>query len=236
MIPSMPDAPSERTRVRRLPGRGAYDRATIDAILDEALVCHFGFLEGRQPFVVPTIHARIGDTVYLHGSSASRTMRRAAEGVEVCVTVTLVDGLVLARSTFHHSMNYRSVMLLGRARAVVDSEEKLEALRALSEHVLPGRWDEARPPNETEMKATSVVAVAIDEVSAKVRTGGPLDDESDLSAGCWAGVLPLRIVADPPVASDDLAPGVEPSPAVARDRRFAPSGTGTAPARPGTAR
>lgn len=220
MICVVASAPSDRVRVRRLPARGAYDRATIDAILDAAPICHLGLVEDGQPFVVPTIHARAGDVVYLHGSSASRAMRRAGEGTSVCVTATLLDGLVLARSAFHHSMNYRSVVLVGRARAVVERDEKLAALRSISEHVLPGRWDEVRAPNEVEMKATSVVALAIDEASAKVRSGGPLDDAEDLSIGCWAGVLPLRIVAGAPIPSDDLAPGIALSPAVERDRRF----------------
>ncbi|MFM7736614.1 MAG: pyridoxamine 5'-phosphate oxidase family protein [Alphaproteobacteria bacterium] len=228
MIRTMPAAPTDRVRVRRLPARGAYDRTTIDAILDEALVCHLGLVEDGQPFVVPTIHARSGDLVYLHGSSASRAMRRAGEGVDVCVTATLLDGLVLARSAFHHSMNYRAVVLLGRPRAVVDPEEKLAALRAISEHVLPGRWDEVRAPNDVELKATSVVALAIDEASAKVRTGGPLDDAEDLALDCWAGVLPLRLVAGAPLPAGDLAPGIAPSPAVGRDRRHAPGQTGQA--------
>ena len=216
----MGEPPSDRVRVRRLPARGAYDRATIDAILDEAPICHLGLVEAGQPFVIPTIHARAGDVVYLHGSSASRAMRRAGEGTSVCVTATLLDGLVLARSAFHHTMNYRSVVLLGRARPVVDHDEKLSALRSISEHVLPGRWDEVRPPNEVEMKATSVVALAIDEASAKLRSGGPLDDADDLALACWAGVLPLRLVAGAPIPSNDLAQGIDFSPAVERDRRF----------------
>lgn len=216
----MHEAPSDRVRVRRLPARGAYDRATIDAILDEAPICHLGLVEDGQPFVIPTIHARADDVVYLHGSSASRAMRRAGEGIAVCVTATLLDGLVLARSAFHHTMNYRSVVLLGRARPVADRDEKLAALRAISEHVLPGRWDEVRAPNDIEMKATSVVALAIDEASVKLRTGGPLDEVDDLAIDCWAGVLPLELVAGTPIPSADLAPGIELSPAVERDRRF----------------
>src|SRR5262250_337487 len=166
--------PSERTTVRRLPKRAAYDHATIDAILDEALHCHLGFALDGQPYVIPTIHARVSDRVYVHGSAASRMLRTLAGAVPACLTVTLVDGLVLARSAFHHSMNYRSVVVLGTAHAVVEPAEKLAALRAVVEHVVPGRWGEVRPPNERELKATSVLSLSLDEASAKIRSGGPL--------------------------------------------------------------
>lgn len=221
MVGAMAKPPSDRTRVRRLPGRGAWDRATIDVILDEALVCHLGFVDEGQPFVIPTIHARSGDVVWLHGSSASRAMRCAGDGRPICVTVTLQDGLVLARSAFHHSMNYRSVVLLGSARAVTDPDEKTRALRDLSEHVMPGRWAEVREPNPIELRATTVVALPIDEASAKIRSGGPIDDEADLALECWAGVVPIGLVSGPPVPSPDLAPGTSFSKAAAADRRFA---------------
>src|SRR5947208_16052840 len=169
-------SPSERTRVRRFPGRACYERATIDAILDEGLVCHVGFVHEGQPFVLPTTYARVGDALYLHGSAASRMLRGLAAGIPVCVTVTLLDGLVFARSAFHHSMNYRSVVILGVATEVTQPGERLRALRAIVEHVTPGRWTAVRPPNERELKATSVLRLPIVEASAKVRSGGPLDD------------------------------------------------------------
>jgi uncharacterized protein len=186
-----------RTRLHRVPGRGTYDRATIDAILDEGLVAHVafadGFGDGAQPFVMPMAYARLGTEVILHGARASRALGTAAGGAPLCVTVTLIDGLVLARSAFHHSMNYRSVVILGRARELTDKEEKRAAMDALVNHVLPGRAAEARAANEKELAATRVVALPIDEASAKVRTGGPLDDEEDLAVPCWAGHLPLRL-------------------------------------------
>src|SRR5689334_14903795 len=184
---------SERTTIRRLPRRAAYDRATVEAILDEALHCHLGFAVDGQPYVIPTIHARAADRVYVHGSAASRMLRATGAGIPVCLTVTLVDGLVFARSAFHHPMNYRSVVVLGAARAVVEPEEKLAALHAIVEHVAPGRWGTVRPPSEQELRATTVLAVPLDEVSAKLRTGPPLDDEEDYALACWAGVLPLRL-------------------------------------------
>src|SRR5262249_23995964 len=177
LAPMDPLPPSERATVRRLPKRAAYDRATIDAILDEALHCHLGFVVDGQPYVIPTIHARVGDRVYVHGSAASRMLRTLADGVAACLTVTLVDGLVFARSAFHQSMNYRSVVVLGTARAVVEAGEKLAALRAVVEHVVPGRWSEVRPPNERELRATSVLSLSLAEASAKIRTGGPLDHQ-----------------------------------------------------------
>ncbi|MEO5857952.1 MAG: pyridoxamine 5'-phosphate oxidase family protein [Pyrinomonadaceae bacterium] len=190
---------TERTRVKRLPNRGAYDRETIYAILDEAFICHVGYVMDGQPCVIPTGYARIGDDLYIHGSSASRMLRNLAQGVDVCVTVTLVDGLVLARSAFHHSINYRSVVVLGKATLVDDPVEKEKALEAFTEHVIPGRWPEIRWPNELELKATSVLKLPIEEASAKVRTGDPKDDEEDYEMDIWAGVLPLTVVAGEPI-------------------------------------
>ena len=192
--------PTERTQVKRLPKRGKYDRETVHAILDAAFVCHVGFCVDGQPYVIPTNYGRSGDTVYLHGSAASRMLRTLSEGVPVCVTVTHIDGLVLARSAFHHSVNYRSVVMLGNARLVDDPAEKMEALRLFTEHVMKGRWDEVRWPTDQEMKATTVLALPLEEVSAKVRTGGPVDDEADYTLPVWAGVLPLEMVPKEPVA------------------------------------
>jgi len=192
--------PTEHTQVKRLPKRGKYDRETVHAILDAAFVCHVGFSVEGQPYVIPTNYGRSGDTVYLHGSAASRMLRTLSEGVPVCVTVTLVDGLVLARSAFHHSVNYRSVVMLGAARLVEDPAEKMEALRLFTEHVMKGRWNEVRWPTEQEMKATTVLALPLEEVSAKVRTGGPVDDEADYTLPVWAGVLPLEMVPKEPIA------------------------------------
>ena len=197
---------TERTQVKRLPKRGAYDRETVYKILDEAFVCHVGFVADGQPFVIPTNFGRAGDTLYLHGSAASRMLRTLSEGVPVCVTATLVDGLVLARSAFHHSVNYRSVVILGAARLVEDPGEKMEALRLFTEHIMKGRWEEIRRPNEQEMKATSVLALQLEEVSAKVRTGGPIDDEEDYSLPVWAGVLPLPVTPGSPMPDARLNP------------------------------
>jgi len=209
---------TSRTTVRRLPQRGVYDRAAVFAILDEALVCHVGFVRDGQPFVIPTIFARVEDRLYLHGSAASRMLGALAEGADVCVTVTLVDGLVLARSAFHHSMNYRSVVVLGRARLVTDANEKRAALEAVVEHVVPGRSREVRDPSERELLATSVLCLDLLEVSAKVRTGPPVDDAEDMDRPCWAGEIPLRLEAQAPVADPQLRAGVEPSP-IARNYR-----------------
>jgi nitroimidazol reductase NimA-like FMN-containing flavoprotein (pyridoxamine 5'-phosphate oxidase superfamily) len=184
---------TERTRVRRLPKRGAYDSETINSILDEAFVCHIGFVVDGQPYVIPTGFARIDNDLYIHGSSASRMLRSLAEGVQVCVTVTLVDGLVLARSAFHHSMNYRSVVILGKATLIEEPQEKDRAMEALTEHIVPGRWKDVRWPTELELKATSVLKVPIEEASAKIRTGGPVDDEEDYALPVWAGVVPCRL-------------------------------------------
>ena len=193
---SPPGAPSPRTQVRRAPTRAHYDREEIDAILDEALVCHLGFVQDGQPYVIPTIHARVGDVLYLHGSAASRALRVAAEQ-PVCVTVTLVDGLVLARSAFHHSMNYRSVVVLGQPE-VVEGDELDVAFEAIVEHVVPGRWADARPPNDKERRATTALRLPIDEASAKVRPGGVNDDPEDLDVDVWAGVLPVGLTFGAP--------------------------------------
>jgi nitroimidazol reductase NimA-like FMN-containing flavoprotein (pyridoxamine 5'-phosphate oxidase superfamily) len=190
--------PSERTRVRRLPRRAAYDRTTIHAILDEGLVCHLAFAAEGQPYAIPTAYARIGDHLYVHGSTASRTLRAAA-GSPVCLTVTLIDGLVLARSAFHHSMNYRSVIVLGAAEEVADEDERLAAMRALVERIAPGRWTEIRQPNPQELKATTILRLSLAEASAKIRTGPPIDDQEDLPLPCWAGVVPLALTAAAPV-------------------------------------
>jgi nitroimidazol reductase NimA-like FMN-containing flavoprotein (pyridoxamine 5'-phosphate oxidase superfamily) len=206
---------SQRVRVRRLPKRAAYDRATIHAILDEALVCHLGFVHNGQPFVIPTLHARIGERLYVHGSSASRMLGSLGAGVPACVTVTLLDGLVLARSAFHHSVNYRSVVLLGTAVAVTDEAEKVAALRAFTEHLVPGRWDDVRPPTSQELKATSVLYLPLEEASAKVRTGPPVDDEEDYALGAWAGVVPLQLQASAPLDDPLLNAGIV-APAYAR--------------------
>ena len=200
--------PSERMRVRRRAERGRYDRASVHAILDEALVCHVGFAAEGQPWVIPTAYARDGETLYLHGSPASRMLRHVSDGVPVCVTVTLVDGIVLARSAFHHSMNYRSVVVVGRARAVDDAEERLRALRALVEHVARGRWAETRRPNARELAQTLVLALPLAEASAKVRTGPPLDDAEDRALPFWAGVVPLALAPGAPAPDAGLAAGV----------------------------
>jgi uncharacterized protein len=198
--------PTERTTVKRLPTRGAYDRAAVHQILDEALICHLGFVVDGQPFVIPTIHVRIGETIYVHGSPASRMLRTLAQGVPACVTVTHVDGLVLARSAFHHSMNYRSVVVFGTATVVDDSEKKFEVLHALTDHLIRGRWDEIRRPSPHELKRTLLLAIPIDEASAKVRVGPPLDEEEDYTLAVWAGVLPLRVTASSPIADPRLSP------------------------------
>ena len=198
---------TERTRVRRLPKRGNYDREQVYAILDEAFICHVGFVADGQPFVIPTAFGRSGDVLYLHGSAASRMLKTLDQGVAICVTVSLVDGLVLARSAFHHSINYRSVVVLGTARAVRDEAEKMEALRVVSDHIIRGRWDEVRLPTAQEMKATLVLALPLEEASAKIRTGMPVDDEEDYGMDVWAGVLPLRTVAGEPIPDDRLKSG-----------------------------
>jgi uncharacterized protein len=208
-----PKAPSPRTRVRRMPARGDYERETIDATLDEGLVAHLGFSVDGQPYVVPTLHARVGEQVYFHGSSASRTVRALAAGVQMCLTVTLLDGLVLARSAVHHSVNYRSVVVLGQARAIVEPAEKMAAIEAFTERLIPGRWDEVRGPTAKELKAIQVLALALDEASAKLRVGPPVDDEEDYALDTWAGVIPLSTVAGEPTPDERLSEGIAPSPA-----------------------
>jgi hypothetical protein len=206
---------SDRTRVRRVPYRACYDRATIDAILDAALIAHVGFVgANQQPFVIPMAVARDGDLLLLHGSTASRLMRTIAGGADVCVTVTHLDGVVVSRSVFDSSMNYRSVVVLGRARPIADRTEKLAALHALVDHLIPGRWDEARPPSEQELKATLVLALPIDEASAKIRTGPPRDDETDVALPFWAGEIPLTTVALEPVVDRLVPTGLEVPPSV----------------------
>jgi nitroimidazol reductase NimA-like FMN-containing flavoprotein (pyridoxamine 5'-phosphate oxidase superfamily) len=200
---------SDRVRVRRQPERGLYDRASIDAILDAGLIAHVAFLAGDQPFCLPTLYARLGDQVYIHGSRASRTLRALAAGTEACLTVTLVDGLVLARSVFEHSANYRSAVLLGSFRRIEGEQERLSAYEAFTERLLPGRWREARPPTPQELKATQILAMRIDEASAKARSGPPSDDASDDAAlDVWAGVLPLRTAFGEPESSPGLRDGI----------------------------
>jgi len=191
--------PTPRTRVVREPDRGVYDRDTLNHVLDEAFLCHIGFVVDGQPYVIPTSYGRDGDVLYVHGSAASRMLRNLSQGIPVCITVTLLDGLVVARSVFNHSMNYRSVVILGTATLVDNPEEKLKALRALSEHILPQRWDDVRQPNEKELKATSVLRIPIEEFSAKVRTGPPIDDEPDYAFPTWAGVIPLEMQSGTPI-------------------------------------
>ncbi len=201
-----------RTTLKRLPQRGLFDRESINQILDEGFICHVGFAVEGQPFVIPTGYARASDRLFIHGSQASRMLRTVGQGIEVCLTVTLIDGLVLARSAFHHSMNYRAVVVFGRAAVVDQREEKLAALRALSEHMIPGRWDDVREPNERELQLTTVLSLPLDEASAKVRTGPPIDDEEDyeMSVSVWAGVIPLRLVANAPIPDPRLPAEIDP--------------------------
>src|SRR5215471_3651642 len=209
-------AMSERTRVVREPQRAVYDREVINAILDEGLVCHVGFTAERQTYVIPTMYARMGDAIYFHGSAASRMLRGLASGLNVCVTVTLADGLVLARSVFNHTMNYRSVVALGNAALVDEPGEKLAALRAFTEKILPGRWNEARRPYQKELQATTILRLPLDEVSAKVRSGGVEDDAEDYALKVWAGVVPLRLVSDGPVRDERCEASI-PTPEYAKD-------------------
>lgn len=204
--------PTERTRVRRLPARGAYDKDTIYRILDEALICHVGFVVDGSPVVIPMVSARAGDNLLLHGSTASRLTRHLATGADVCVTVTHLDGLVVSRSVFDSSMNYRSVVVMGTTRPITEREDKLEAMRAITEHLLPGRWDEARHPNAQELKATTILELPISEASAKVRSGPPQDYGANLDLPTWAGEIPLRTVPLAPVPDPDLE-GEPPIPA-----------------------
>lgn len=199
---------TDRTTLKRLPKRGVYERELVYQILDEGFICHVGFVVEQQPFVIPTGYARLEDELFIHGSQASRMLRTLKAGVDVCVTVTLVDGLVLARSAFHHSLNYRSVVVFGNAKPVEDEERKMAALKAFSEHVIKGRWDDVRWPTEQEMKATTVLALPLTEASAKVRTGPPLDDEEDYELSVWAGVVPLTLSAGEPIADPRLPKGI----------------------------
>lgn len=195
---------TERTKLKRLPKRGHFDRETVYKILDEGFICHIGFAPQGQPFVIPTGYARVDDKLYIHGSAASRMLKMLSGGVDACVTVTIIDGLVLARSAFHHSMNYRSVVIFGRATLLEDREEKMAALVALSEHIVRGRWAEVREPTEQEMKATTVLSLPLIEASAKIRTGPPIDDEEDYAMSVWAGVIPLTLEAGKPIKDPRL--------------------------------
>ena len=197
-----------KTQVRRAPKRGHYDFETVAQILDEGLVCQVGFVVDGQPFVIPTAYGRMGDRVYIHGAGASRMLKSLMTGIDVCFTVTLLDGLVLARSAYHHSMNYRSVVLFGQAQAVTDPEEKMVALKAFTEHVMKGRWDEVRSPNPQELAATVVLSLPITEASAKIRTGPPIDAEEDYALDVWAGVLPLRMTPEAPINDPRLSPTI----------------------------
>jgi uncharacterized protein len=203
-----PFTPNERTRVVREPQRGVYDRDAINEILDEAFVCHVGFTMDNQPYVIPTMFARVNDAVYFHGSAASRMLRGLSTGIPVCLTVTLTDGLVLARSVFNHSMNYRSVVALGKAELVSKPDEKIAALHAFTEKILPGRWNDARQPNEKELKATSILRLPLTEVSAKVRTGPPEDDAEDYALRVWAGVVPLQLAPGAPIRDERCDPSI----------------------------
>lgn len=195
---------TERTTLKRLPKRGHFDHESVYTILDEAFICHVGFCVDEKPFVIPTGYARIHDKLYIHGSQASRMLRTLSKGIDVCVTVTLIDGLVLARSAFHHSINYRSVVVFGKAALVTDIEEKQAALFAFSEHVVKGRWNDVREPTEQELKATSVLCLPLVEASAKIRTGPPIDDEEDYALPVWAGVIPLQLIAGEPIGDPRL--------------------------------
>ena len=198
-----------RSQLRRLPDRGFHDPETIHAILDAGFLAHVGFQLDGQPFVIPTLYGREGDKLYLHGSAASRMLRQLETGMPACVNVTLADGLVLARSAFHHSMNYRSVVAFGRARKIQDRAQKIQALRAISEHLIAGRWDDVRGPNDQELKATAVLEFSIEEASVKIRQGPPADDEDDYQLRIWAGLLPLKLEAKPPIADPQLAESIE---------------------------
>jgi nitroimidazol reductase NimA-like FMN-containing flavoprotein (pyridoxamine 5'-phosphate oxidase superfamily) len=202
--------PTPRTTLKRLPQRGEFDREVVYGILDEGFVCHVGFVVDGQPFVIPTSYGRVGDTLYIHGSAASRMLRSLAGGIPVCVTVTMIDGLVLARSAFHHSVNYRSVVIFGQAVLVEDELGKMAALAALTEHIVPGRWAEVREPNEQELKGTTVLSLPLVEVSAKVRTGPPKDDEEDYAITAWAGELPLQMTTLAPIADPHLPANINP--------------------------
>ena len=207
---------TERTTLKRLPKRGSFDREVMNSILDEGFVCHVGFVAEDKPVVIPTGYARVDDNLIIHGSRASRMLCALGREIDLCVTVTLIDGLVLARSAFHHSMNYRSVVVFGRAIAIETRAEKLAALRALSEHMIPGRWDEVRAPNERELQQTTVLSVPLSEASAKIRSGPPLDDDEDYGLPIWAGVIPLQLVTQQPIADERLGANI-PVPSYATD-------------------
>ena len=212
--------PTKKTTLKRIPKRGNFDREVINSILDEAFICHVGFVADGQPYVIPTAYGRVGNDLYVHGSSASRLMRSLADGIDICVTVTLIDGLVLARSAFHHSINYRSIVIIGNAEMVTDDDEKIKALEAFTEHLIPGRWNDVRPPTDLELKATIVLRLPINEASAKMRTGDPVDDEADYTLSVWAGVLPLALKAGEPIPDARLNPDIEPQEYVQRYKRF----------------
>ena len=200
---------TERTTLKRLPKRGNYEREIVNAILDEGFICHVGFIVDNRPFVIPTGYGRAGDNLYIHGSAASRMLRTLREGIDVCVTVTLIDALVLARSAFHHSMNYRSVVIFGRAQAVEDIDEQMKALHVFTDHIMRGRWEESRQPNEKELRATLVLSLPLTEASAKIRTGPPIDDEEDYELPVWAGELPLHLATGEAVQDPQLKSGIE---------------------------
>ena len=202
--------PTQRTTLKQVPKRGHYERDLVYQILDEGLVCHVGFVANGQPYVIPTAYGRVEDKLYIHGSPASRMLRSLQTGIDVCVTVTLIDGLVLARSAFHHSMNYRSVVVFGTATTVQDTDQKLEALYAFSEHIVAGRWAEVRPPSRQELAGTLVLALPLSEASAKVRTGPPVDDEADYALPVWAGEIPLKVVATQPINDPRLGSEIQP--------------------------
>ncbi|HJZ48956.1 MAG TPA: pyridoxamine 5'-phosphate oxidase family protein [Roseiflexaceae bacterium] len=200
---------TSRNKVKRLPERGHYDAATIYPIIDAALICHVGFVLDGQPFIIPTLHARRGDTILLHGAKGNRLLRHIQSGGEVCISVTLMDGIVLARSVFHHSINYRSAVLFGKGAVIADDQARLQALEAFTERLIPGRWRDVRQPNEVELKQTTIVAVPIESASAKIRNGPPKDEAEDYDLPVWAGVLPLQHAAGMPIADPQLKPGVE---------------------------
>jgi len=195
---------SHRSKIKRIPSRGYYDKKTINQIIDEALYCHVSFVHDNQPYIIPTIHARLNDRIVLHGAKGSRMMKHIAEGNEICIAITHMDGLVLARSVFHHSMNYRSVVIFGKGKLLENKVEKLEALKTITEHLIPGRWEDARKPNKKELNATTVVSIDINEASAKIRTGPPIDDEEDYKLTVWAGVIPISQKFDSPMNDPKL--------------------------------
>lgn len=200
---------TDKTKIGRIPARGSFDKETIYSILDEAFICHVGFSADGQTFVIPTSYGRVDDQIFIHGASVSRMMKNIAKGIDICVTVTLVDGLVLARSVFHHSMNYRSVVIFGKAELVESDDEKMKALEAFTEHVIEGRWEDSRIPNKKELNVTTVLSLKIDEASAKIRTGDPIDDAKDYELDHWAGVIPLKLEAGEPIDDGKLTEGIE---------------------------